>query len=226
MHYSPALSDHPSLQRLFSPEARQFFMGIYNNLLLAAGDSRLKSLLICASNPGEGTTTAAIGLALTVAAVQSGPVLLIDGNFANPQVCKAFNEPELPGLGDLIAGTTDIKGAIQTTTVPHLQIMGAGAPPLDYVSILEPPFFKDLLQRLSGDYGFIIIDGASLNMFPESVLYAAQVARVFLVVQAGVTRVQVVANALTRLNVGGCDQVDLVLNRRAFPIPSWIYKRL
>jgi capsular exopolysaccharide synthesis family protein len=226
MHYSPALSDHPSLQRFFSPEARQVFMGIYNNLLLAAGDTRLKSLLICSSNPGEGATTAAIGLALTVAAVQSGPVLLIDGNFANPQVCKAFNEPELPGLGDLMAGTTDIKGAIQTTTVPHLRIMGAGVPPLDYVSILEPPFFKDLLQRLIGDYGFIIIDGASLNMFPESVLYAAQVPRVFLVVHAGVTRVQVVANALTRLNVGGCDQVDLVLNRRAFPIPSWIYKRL
>ncbi len=226
MHYSPALSDHPSLQRFLSPEARQVFMGIYNNLLLAADDTRLKSLLICSSNPGEGTTTAAIGLALTTAAVQSGPVLLIDGNFANPQVCKAFNKPELSGLGELIAGTADINGTIQTTTVPHLRIMGAGAPPLDCVSTLEPHFFKDLLQGLSGDYRLIIIDGPSINMFPESVLYAAQVHRTFLVVHASVTRVQVVANALDRLTAGGCERVDLVLNRRAFPIPPWIYKRL
>jgi capsular exopolysaccharide synthesis family protein len=226
MDHPPALSNHLTLERLSEPESRQVFMGIYNNFLLATGDSRQKSLLICAANPEEGATTAAIGLALTVAGVQSWPVLLIDGNFANPQVCKAFEAPDLHGLGDLIAGTTDVKGIIQATTVPHLWIMGTGVAPLDHVSTLEPPYFKNLVEELSADYRLIIIDGPAINRFPESVLYAVQVDRVFLVVHASVTRVQVMSTALTRLNVAGCDQVDLILNRRVFPIPPWIYKRL
>jgi protein-tyrosine kinase len=225
--------DHPlavckflTLERLSAPEARQVFMGIYNNFLLTAGDSLQKSLLICAANRGEGATITALGLALTVAEVQSWPVLLIDGNFANPQVCKAFGVPELHGLGDLIAGSTDVKSIIQGTPVPHLWIMGAGVPPLDHVSALEPPYIKNLVEKLSDDYRLIIIDGPAINLFPESVLYAVQVDRVFLVVHAGVTRVQVMSTALTRLNVAGRDQVDLILNRRIFPIPPWIYKRL
>lgn len=226
MDHPPALNNHLTLERLSEPESRHVFMGVYNNFLLTAGDTRQKSLLICAANRGEGATTTAVGLALTVAGVQGWPVLLIDGNFGNPQVCKAFGAPGLHGLGDLIAGTTDIKGMVQATTVPHLWIMGAGAAPLDHVSTLEPPYFKNLVEKLSADYRLIIIDGPAINLFPESVLYAVQVDRVFLVVHAGVTRVQVMTTALTRLNVAGCDQVDLILNRRAFPIPPWIYKRL
>jgi protein-tyrosine kinase len=226
MHYSQALNDSVSLQRLCSPEARQVFMGIYNNLLLLPGVARLRSLLVCASSPGEGATTTALGLAMTVAEVQSQPVLLLDGNFANPQVCRALQEPELQGFGDLIAGTAEVRNTIRTTEIPHLLIMGAGAVPLNHASRLEPPYFRELLAKLSEEFRLIIIDGPPVNMFPESVLYAGQVDSVFLVVHAGVTRVQVVSAALARLTAAGCDQVDIVLNRRTFPIPPWIYKRL
>jgi Mrp family chromosome partitioning ATPase len=115
---------------------------------------------------------------------------------------------------------------VKDTTIPHVQVMGAGVAPLNHVRLLESPAFKDLLDRINAAYPLIIIDGPPINWFPESVLYAAQVDRVFMVVKSGVTRVQVVSAALTRLAVGGCDKVDLILNRRAFPIPSWIYRRL
>jgi capsular exopolysaccharide synthesis family protein len=216
------------LTRLMDPKAHQVFLGVYNNLLLTAGDSRLKSVLICSSSPGEGSTTTAVGLALAVAMVQNWPVLLIDGNFANPRVCQTLEEPESPGLGEILAGTAAVESVIRSVTTPHWRIIGAGTPPPDHVSVLEPPFLKNLLDGLSADYRLLIIDGPSINMFPESVLYAAQVDRVFLVVHAGVTRVHVVSNALARLHVAGFDpgQVDLILNRRTFPIPGWIYKCL
>ena len=104
--------------------------------------------------------------------------------------------------------------------------MGAGAAPLNHISMLEAPAFNQLLDNLTAAYPLIIIDGPSINEFPESVLYAAQVDRVLMVVKSGITRVQVVSAALARLAAGGCDQIDLVLNRRTFPIPPWIYQRL
>ena len=92
--------------------------------------------------------------------------------------------------------------------------------------MLESPAFTRLLDQVTAAYPLIIIDGPSINGFPESVLYASQVDRVLMVVKSGQTRVQVVSAALARLAAGGCDHVDLVLNRRSFPIPQWIYQRL
>lgn len=228
MHFSPALSNHQILRVLYGPESRQVFMGIYNNFLLTAGDTRPKGLLICSANRGEGATTVAMGMALAAAEVQSQPVLLIDGNFAQPQVCGAFGLPEIYGLGDFLAGRVDLKSVVKATSIPNLQVMAAGVAPLNHISMLEAPVFENLIGRLTTAYPLVIVDGPAVNGYAESVLYAGQVDRVFLVVNAGITRVQVVSAALAKLAAGGCNhgKVELILNRRTFPIPPWIYKRL
>jgi len=226
MYHSPALSKPVTLQRLYGPEARQVFMGIYNNFLLTAGDAPEKSLLVCSANLGEGATTVALGLATAAAEAQGQPVLLIDGNFSHPEICSIFGLPELYGFGDLLAGRIDAKSMIKPSPIPNLQVMEAGVAPLNHVKMLESPALKNLLDRLAAVYALIIIDGSPINAFPESVFYAAQVDRVLLVVHAGITRVQVVSTALSKLKTGGCRKIDLILNRRTFPIPPWIYRRL
>lgn len=225
MNQAPVFDPQPNVQ-FYGPGVRRIFMGIYNNILLTTADARKRNFLICAANPGEGGTTVAIGLALAAAEIQNQPVLLIDGNFAQPQTCAAFGLPELYGFGDLLAGRIGAKSVIQATPLAYLKVMGAGVAPLNHISLLEPPALKNLLSCLNKEYDTIIIDGPAVNLSPEAVLYAAQVDRTFLVVHAGITRVQVVSTALAKLDTGGADKVDLILNRRTFPIPPWIYRRL
>jgi capsular exopolysaccharide synthesis family protein len=226
MNLSQALSNRQTLQILTGPESRQVFMGICDNILLTSNGARQKSFLICSANRGEGASTVALGIALAAAEVWNQPVLLIDGDFSHPQVCAAFGLPDSHGLGDLLGGGQDVKSLVRDTTMPHLQVMGAGVAPSNHISMLESPAFNHLLDRLTAAYPLIIIDGPPVNRFPESVLYAGQVDRAMLVVKSGITRVQVVSAALARLAAGGCNQVDLILNRRTFPIPPWIYQRL
>jgi succinoglycan biosynthesis transport protein ExoP len=226
MNLSPALDNRQPLQIVNNPESRQVFMGIYDNILLTSSGARQKRFLVCASNRGEGASTAALGLALAAAKVRNQSVLLIDGNFAHPQVCQTFFLPELQGLGDFLAGSTDLKSVVRATSIPHLLVMSAGVAPLNHISMLESSAFKNLLDSLSEAFPFIVIDGTPINGFAESVLYAAQVDRALLVIKSGITRVQVVSTALAKLAAGGCDKIDLILNRRTFPIPPWIYRRL
>ena len=73
----------------------------------------------------------------------------------------------------------------------------------------------------------LLIDGnfrqpGVLAAFGQKDLYD----RVFLVIHAGETRAPVVTAALSKLAANGCGKVELVLNRRIFPIPQWIYKKL
>ena len=226
MNLFPALSNRQTLPLLTGPESRQVFMKIYDNILVTSGGARQKSFLICSANRGEGASTVALGIAMAAAEVWNQPVLLIDGNFSHPQVCKTFFLPELQGLGDFLAGNSDLKSVVRATSIPHLLVMSAGVAPLNHISMLESSAFKNLLDSLSEAFPFIIIDGPPINGFAESVLYAAQVDRVLLVIKSGITRVQVVSTALAKLGAGGYNKIDLILNRRTFPIPPWIYRRL
>lgn len=214
------------MDKLRLPETRRVFASIYNNVLLTTDVTPLRSILVCAADAGEGATTVAVGLALAAAVQQTGPVLLIDGNSRQPAVLKAFGQEDLYGLGEIMAGKMEAGCAISATAAPNLRVMGAGAAQLNYVMKLESPSFRNFLQKLSALYALVIVDGPAVNTFPESVLFASQVDRVFLVVHAGETRAPVVTAALSKLAAHGCAKVDLVLNHRTFPIPQWIYKKL
>ena len=219
-----AIPDH--FRRLAEPKARQIFAGIYQNMALTDEAEAPKSVLVCAANRREGATTVALGLALAAAEQQTDPVLLLDGNFHAPQICGAFGLPEAAGLGDLIAGLANPGAVVRKTPVANLWVMGSGVAHPGQVKGLEPPHLQDLLRVLAQQFPLVIIDGPALNPFPESVLYAAQADRTFLVVHSGMTRVPVIKTALAKLAPGVGGKVEIILNRRIFYIPGWIYQRL
>ncbi|MFZ5452620.1 MAG: CpsD/CapB family tyrosine-protein kinase [Thermodesulfobacteriota bacterium] len=212
--------------KLYSPEAQQIFANVYDNLMLAAGEEPINSVLVCAADPGEGATTVALGLGLAAVAKQTRPILIIDGNFHDPCICQALGLTDLYGLGELAAGRVESCQAVIQRAASGLDAIGAGIMHPNHILDLEPPNFNNLLNRLAEDYALVIVDGPPVNVHPESVLYSSQVDQVIQVVYAGVTRVPVLSKALSKLTAGKCKKVDILLNRRIFPIPEWIYNRL
>ena len=103
------------MDKLRLPDARRVFASIYNNVLLTTDVTPIKSILVCSADAGEGATTVAVGLALAAAEQQTGPVLLIDGNFRQPGVLAAFGQKDLYGLGEIMAGKIEAGCAISAT---------------------------------------------------------------------------------------------------------------
>jgi len=220
------IEDNHILNKMLTTENRHIFSGIYQNLLALVGPGPSKAVLVCSANTGEGTTSVAVGLALAAAEQGTGLVLVIDGNFHSPNVCKVFGAADNTGLGNLLAGTREASAVVQTTPIANLLVMGAGIIPPAPIQALEPMKFRGLLEKLARSFRFILVDGPPVNLYPESLLYAPQVDRVLFVVHAGKTRVPVVAKALAKLAAAGCDNVEPILNRRTFVIPQAIYEKL
>jgi len=222
--------------KLLELKAHQAFSRIYENLVTSAPFAPSKSILLCGSSRGEGATTVACGLSIVIAHRTDGKVLLIDGNCHNPGVFDLFGlsrqEKTAAGAEKAQSESTlvDVPGAASVPLVqahlPNLFVMKPAWYPESSVHALEPYRFKQTLARLLEDYAFIVVDGPPVNSYPESVLFASQLDRVLLVLQAGVTRAPVVANAVERLRQAGCQRIDIVLNRRSFAIPLAVYKRL
>lgn len=218
------LSEYDALYKWLTPRARKHFLGIYENLLVSSTSADVGSLLVCSANRGEGTTSVAMGIALAVSTQRNIPVLLVDGNYHDPQVCNMLRTHGPAGIGDILAGRIDIDSVAQPTTVPCLAVMGTGVLPASHISLLEAPNLRNLLKKMNQQYPLVVIDGPAVNLFPESVLYSSQVDRVLLVVHSGVTRIPVVSAALSRLSAS--KRIEVILNRRLYPIPPSIYRRL
>lgn len=94
-------------------------------------------------------------------------------------------------------------------------------------SVREPAQrLKALLETLRANYSLVLIDGPSVLATADTLFLAPLVDGVVFVVEAGKTRRQVVSLAQERLQHAGAKTLGVVLNRRRFYIPRWIYRRI
>ncbi len=93
----------------------------------ARAADRARMILVCSAQPDEGKTFCAINLALSMAAEKDMEILLVDADFAKPDVLGRLGLPEGPGLLDALAGTVaNVEDCIVDTDMPQLSVLPAG----------------------------------------------------------------------------------------------------
>jgi len=226
-----AAGDPPELGRLTSERASIVFGGVYENLITSDSARISTVVLVCSASKKEGATTIASGLAIAASQRRGGETLLMDCNYHNPNVLKVFGKGRGSTgererlLSDLVEKHGYAGTEVSSTPLAGLTIMGTAHGLKNHVQALEPPRFRNMLDELTQIFTFVVIDGPPVNLHSESTLLGSQVDRILLVVHAGVTRMPVASKAVERLSAGGI-QPQVILNRRDFPIPDAVYRRL
>lgn len=195
------------------------FRLVKRQLLLTArkiadeGRARSRLVLVCSAKPGEGKTFSSINLALSLAAERDVEVLLVDGDFAKPDVMASLGLDEGPGLLDALADPAiDLESLVIRTDIPKLSLLPAGTRSNDDTELLASERTDALLAGLVGTdpRRIVIFDSPpALAASPASVL-AAQVGQVMLVVRADRTAENDLREAVQLLD--GCEHIQLVLN--------------
>jgi len=72
----------------------------------------------------------------------------------------------------------------------------------------------------------ILIDCRSLRISSEAAVLSSSVDGVAVVVEAGQTRREEILNAQRTIENAGGKFLGFVLNKRRYPVPEWLYKRL
>jgi Mrp family chromosome partitioning ATPase len=98
-------------------------------------------MLLVAAKPSVGATTVAINLGVTIARQESTRAILVDANFAQPDLAGRLGLSATPGLRDVIARQNPLSWSMQETMQTNLSALTAGrddAPPAaDLVPIVE-----------------------------------------------------------------------------------------
>jgi protein-tyrosine kinase len=176
-----------------------------------------RMVLVCSAKPNDGKTFCAINLALSLAAEKDVEILLVDADFAKPDVMAQLGAPEGRGLLDVLAGTVEsAEDCILDTDVPQLSVLPAGTKSVADTELLASERAHAILDGLAAanPRRIVIFDSPPiLAASPASVL-ASHVGQVMLVVRADKTSESDLREAVALLD--GCEQIQLVLNSVSF----------
>jgi Mrp family chromosome partitioning ATPase len=108
----------------------------------------------------------------------------------------------------------------------NLYLLPSGIPCALSLSAFQSPPLDELLRKARELFEYVIIDAPSLPQHPESLLLARQADGVILVVESEKTRKQSALWAKRQIEKAGVPILGVILNRRRYRVPSWLYKRI
>lgn len=180
-------------------------------LFMPAGDFNPKSFLISSAIPGEGKSTLAMNLAVTMALAGS-KTLLIDGDLRRGRLNRHFAAKSEPGLAEVLKEMVPLDETIGTTQLPNLHFMPRGKVMAAGTEPLPGAKFSKLLNTLNDKFDYIIIDSCPVLAADDSSAMAPLVDAVFFVVRARFTSARLFIRSLKLLAVRGVMVRGLIYN--------------
>lgn len=186
------------------------FRALRTEIDLAEMGQRLKTILITSPDIGDGKTSVAVNLALSIA--QRGKqVFLLDADLRKPKIHELLNLANDEGLADLMfAPGLQFENKIKK--VGKITVLTAGHTPPDPAELLSSEKMKLFLSKLEEVADVVIIDGPPL-FIPDAMILASKVDGVLLVVRPTHTRQSLAKASMEHIKSVGAKVVGVVLNR-------------
>jgi capsular exopolysaccharide synthesis family protein len=155
---------------------------VRTSLYFSVNGAKHKVVQVTSPNMGDGKTTLATNLAVSIA--QSGQrVVLVDADFRRPRVHKVFGVSATTGLASVIAGDADLTDAIRPSGIDNLFLLPCGPIPGNPAELLTQPRFQELLEVLRDRFDFVLIDTPPLLLVTDPCVVAPRVDGVILTVR-------------------------------------------
>ena len=192
--------------------AAEAYRSLRTGLTFLNADGARHVVQVSSSGPGEGKTTTAINMAITIAA--SGQrVLLIDADLRRPRVHEVFRVPRASGLTDVLAGAVPaVQASFQPFADLNLAVIPAGQAAPNPSELLGSSAFRQLLPELRAAADIVIFDSAPIVPVTDGAVLSALVDGTLLVASAKSTRAGAFHRALDDIAAAGGDVIGIVLN--------------
>jgi non-specific protein-tyrosine kinase len=210
--FEPAVAARPLIvqEATGSPRA-EAYRRIRTNLQFVDVDRPPRVITVNSSLPGEGKTTTACNLAITLA--QSGRrVALVDADLRRPKVAQYLGLEGAVGLTSVLIDHTRLGQALQLWGPDRIGVLTSGAIPPNPSELLASQHMVDLLAQLETRWDFVILDTPPLLAVTDAAVLASRCDGALLVVRHGRTTRHQVQAATAALKAVSARPVGVVLN--------------
>lgn len=185
-------------------------------------DGEKQVTLVTSTLPGEGKSTVACNLAITLA--QTGArVLILDCDLRRSSLHEKFGFNKGVGLTELLAGDLSLDAVLHATSVEGLDLIKAGTVPPNPSEMLGSQAMLHFLEEMRREYTHIVIDAPPALAVTDAVVLTQLSDLVLVVVEAG--RVPLKAAQRTRhtLMTAAAPTAGFVISNRDFNACTYGY---
>lgn len=223
---APSFSARTMPPRAFTDlNATDFFRNLKTNLFSRYSHAELKSIVFFGTAVGDGATLTAVNYAKSLSIDQDVRVLLVDFNLRHPSLHEVFHIENDTSLYEFVNGK-DVRIAPRKIGSEQLYVLTNGVQRKPGLAIYESPRFDVFLKNMADAFDYIVIDAPPVPIYPETCIIAAKVSGAVMVLHSGKTRSQTAQRAKSNIEQSGGKILGVVLNKREFYIPQWIYRHL
>jgi len=185
------------------------------NIEFASATREIATLGVTSPNPGEGKSTVAANLAVTLA--QAGFVTaLVDADLRRPTLHRLFETGNDRGLSTLLTmPDRPWTWASRETMVPNLSVIPAGPLPPNPADLLSLERLRQILGEMRTTFDVIVIDTPPILAVSDPLIIAAHVDGMIIVAAGGKTRLDALRRAAQTLHSGAIRVIGVVINQQS-----------
>ena len=184
--------------------------GITARLLRKAALDQTRVILVTSAVGGEGKTTLATQVAMSLA--RSGrDTLLVDFDLRRPAFDGVFGVPLEPGVSEVLRGETDLEGLNHPTGSSNLSVMTAGRWDRHALAALANGAAGAMFKELRAEHDFIVLDASPILPVADTRFVSQYVDTVVLSVFRDVSQAPKVEAAREILEAFGVESVEAVV---------------
>lgn len=180
------------------------------NLKFLSVDHPPKVLVITSAIAGEGKSTTALNLALSLAEL-GNRVALVDADLRRPRIAELLGLVGSVGVSSVLAHEATVDEVVQTSEFDNLWVLAAGPSPPNPSELLSSAAAQSLVHDLRRAFDFVIVDSPPLLPVTDATALALQSDGAILVTHYGHTRRDEVARAASTLETVGATLLGVVL---------------
>jgi protein-tyrosine kinase len=208
------------------PATREESLKLVQRLFLGPEQTPAKTVVFAAIDSGNGCTRLCAIMAQLLAENVSGSVCLVEGNFRTPSLPDLFGVDNHRGLADSLRQEGSIRSFARQAGRDNVWLLSSGSLGKDDVNLLNCDRMKERIAELRSAFDYVLIDAPPLNSYADAMVFGRLADGVVLVLEANATRRETALRVAERLQATKIPVLGAVLNKRTFPIPSALYKRL
>lgn len=190
--------------------AAESYRTLRTNLQYSSFDEEYKVIVVTSSEPGEGKSTTAGNLALSLSQGDK-KVALIDCDLRKPSLHKKFKVSNTRGLSDVIIGKEEITSVFQRYN-ENLVIVTSGKVPPNPSEMLSSKAMTALIEALRKVFDYVILDTPPVQAVTDAQILSTKADGTILVVRAEETKKDSVNNAINLLKKVKANIIGTVLN--------------
>ena len=204
--------DRDDIVTLTDPKggAAEAYRTLRTNMLFLARTGTLRVIGIVSPAAGEGKTTTAANLAVSIAHAGKR-VIVVSCDLRKPRLHRCFGVPNDPGVTSVLSGM-NLADAIQKPRMGNLRVLASGPTPPNPAELLGSEAMERMLETLQMFADFVILDTPPLLAVSDGISLASRCDAVLMVADARNSARGALAHAREQLEQVGAKLVGGVLN--------------